>query len=26
VDFEPHLAEFYLRTCGFTSTSAGLLR
>jgi ribosomal protein S18 acetylase RimI-like enzyme len=26
VDFEPHLTEFYLRSCGFRRTSAGLLR
>jgi GNAT superfamily N-acetyltransferase len=26
VDFEDHLRPFYLDTCGFTSTSAGLLR
>lgn len=26
VDFEPDLEEFYLRRCGFTPTSAGLLR
>lgn len=25
VDFEPHLEDFYLRRCGFRSTSAGLL-
>ena len=26
VDFEPHLADFYLRRCGFQPTAAGLLR
>jgi GNAT superfamily N-acetyltransferase len=26
VDFEDHLADFYLTSCGFRSTSAGLLR
>ncbi len=26
VDFEPHLTGFYFRSCGFTSTAAGLLR
>jgi GNAT superfamily N-acetyltransferase len=26
VDFEPHLAGFYLRHCGFRGTSAGLMR
>src|SRR5581483_9980546 len=26
VDFDPHLAAFYLDACGFTPTSAGLLR
>lgn len=26
VDFEPHLAGFYLRQCGFTATPAGLRR
>jgi ribosomal protein S18 acetylase RimI-like enzyme len=26
VDFEAYLAEFYLTGCGFTTTSAGLLR
>jgi GNAT superfamily N-acetyltransferase len=26
VDFDPHLAPFYLDACGFTPTSAGLLR
>jgi len=25
VDFEPHLAAFYLGACGFQSTSAGLI-
>ena len=26
VDFEPHLESFYLRSCGFRPTSAGLIR
>lgn len=26
VDFEPHLASFYIETCRFTSTSAGIIR
>ena len=26
VDFEPHLRAFYLRSCGFTATEAGLIR
>lgn len=26
VDFEPHLADFYLKACGFSSTDAGLLK
>jgi ribosomal protein S18 acetylase RimI-like enzyme len=26
VDFEPHLADFYLKACGFSPTDAGLLR
>ena len=26
VDFDPHLAPFYLDACGFAPTSAGLLR
>jgi len=26
VDFENHLRKFYLEACGFTSTSAGLIR
>jgi len=26
VDFEPHLAEFYLEACGFRPTAAGLIR
>jgi ribosomal protein S18 acetylase RimI-like enzyme len=26
VDYEPHLADFYLKACGFTPTDAGLLR
>lgn len=26
VDYEPHLADFYLKACGFRSTEAGLLR
>jgi GNAT superfamily N-acetyltransferase len=26
VDFEDHLVDFYLTSCGFRSTSAGLLR
>jgi len=26
VDYEPHLARFYLDACGFTTTQAGLLR
>jgi ribosomal protein S18 acetylase RimI-like enzyme len=26
VDFEPHLTDFYLESCGFRPTSAGLLR
>jgi len=26
VDFEPELEDFYLRACGFSPTSAGLLR
>jgi GNAT superfamily N-acetyltransferase len=26
VDYEPHLASFYLEACGFQTTAAGLLR
>lgn len=26
VDFEPHLREFYFRTCGFAPTEAGLIQ
>jgi ribosomal protein S18 acetylase RimI-like enzyme len=26
VDFEPHLATFYLQSCGFRPTEAGLIR
>ena len=26
VDFEPHLADFYFRACGFRPTDAGLIR
>jgi GNAT superfamily N-acetyltransferase len=26
VDFEEHLSSFYLDACGFTPTSAGLIR
>ena len=26
VDYEPHLADFYLKACGFSPTDAGLLR
>jgi GNAT superfamily N-acetyltransferase len=26
VDFGDHLSEFYIRSCGFSSTSAGLMR
>ncbi|WP_112245278.1 GNAT family N-acetyltransferase [Kribbella monticola] len=26
VDFEPHLADFYLKACGFSPTDAGLLK
>ena len=26
VDFEPHLRGFYLESCGFTATDAGLIR
>jgi len=26
VDYEPHLADFYLKACGFSPTDAGLLK
>ena len=26
VDYEPHLADFYLKACGFSPTEAGLLK
>ena len=26
VDYEPHLSDFYIKACGFSTTSAGLLQ